>query len=723
MRWAVRESTGHAVSILQLAREDTGLACKCICPACSSPLQAVNAGVGPEHFMKKNARGQFFRHQTGQQREHCRLVIARLAALQLLVEGQQVDLPPPRRKATVQGNSGALYHGEVLGQPCRAYVVSHAWYDSQAASITLDDGRVIFVRLDSSREVTEQGSFDGIITITVDDPEVAAWDMQTILQRVQLHDERGLACWDTHWDDEQLQQEAQRMAEAEAHEHLDLVLAELEGLTQAQRSESILHAAIKSILLEAKVLSSPVFKDVEHRHMPDGDTRSAEVVLSLGDLALSQARAEASYEDVRPDVHCRATALRHAPFDLFIEVAVAHRVDPSKLQKIVALDVACMEIDVRDFRRRGRVTRDELRAEVLHNPGNKRWLHHPLIASRRAEALQALERKAFDIGLAQETRRRTRAWLEALPREGTLETYRQALNVYWRWGNWSGVTQVSGHSVDLPDLSNRLAETGLAGTDMAGMVGYYGVIRFLHLCRLYASISGSASVPKEESLSVILEELNQTREGRSLVTYCLMGLKVFRPRVPPQELQELTRIRDLVVESLQEGSDVYARSCQQDDLVRALYPELAESLRMEFGTHTHARALQQAAAQHAHAKWLEDMAAMARKREADVAVEKFRKAMLAQHDVIKAIENAGRRGWQQKLGLAGDVEQIMQHHDVKQLQKRLLPQGVDVLDVLTSAWKAREDGVALQDWLKSRSPASPEEVGVLANLLRTAWLV
>lgn len=91
MRWAVRESIGQAVSILQLARRETGLACQCICPTCSSPLQAVNAGVGPEHFERKNARGQFFWHQTGQQRETCRLIIARLAALQLRIDISVLD--------------------------------------------------------------------------------------------------------------------------------------------------------------------------------------------------------------------------------------------------------------------------------------------------------------------------------------------------------------------------------------------------------------------------------------------------------------------------------------------------------------------------------------------------------------------------------------------------------------------------------------------------------
>lgn len=157
MRWAVRKHSGLAVSICDLRRNETGLACQCSCPACGSTLQAVNAGVDREHFLRANTLGQFFRHETGQQRDNCLVVIARLAALQLLVECQEIDLPPPTRRAFVPGISGKLYPGEATAKRQHMHVREHIWMDSQLASITLDDGHIVLLRLDTQRTVKNEG--------------------------------------------------------------------------------------------------------------------------------------------------------------------------------------------------------------------------------------------------------------------------------------------------------------------------------------------------------------------------------------------------------------------------------------------------------------------------------------------------------------------------------------------------------------------------------------
>ena len=56
------------------------------------------------------------------------------------------------------------------------YVREHTWIDSQLASITLDDGHTVLLRLDTQRTVRNEGDYDAIITITVDNPDVASWD-------------------------------------------------------------------------------------------------------------------------------------------------------------------------------------------------------------------------------------------------------------------------------------------------------------------------------------------------------------------------------------------------------------------------------------------------------------------------------------------------------------------------------------------------------------------
>ncbi len=712
MQWAVRQHSGKAVHVSQLRREETGLACQCACPACESPLQAVNAGVDREHFLRPNTRGQFFRHQAGQQRDNCLLVIARLAALQLLIDHHEIDLPAPSRRATVQGISGELYQAIATGKPSRVRVQDRFWFDSQTASITLEDGRIILLRLDSQRTVSGQGNYDGIITITVDDPDVASWDKEKILAQMQLHDDRRLACWDKHWDEAQLQNAAQLDAESQAAKYLDLlpaVLGCLDGLTQAQRSESVLHQVIKGILVQAAAIASPVYREPLHRYMPDGDTWSREVVLSLGELTLSQARAEQAIAGVVADIHCNAKASREESFGLIIEVAVTHRVDPAKLQKIVAMDVACLEIDVRGFRQRGRVTLDGLTTEVLRNVENKRWLHHPLIAARRAEIHRTLDQQALVMEKAIEVKRRTLRWLDSLAQEQLLAIYKDALIQYWQWGR---VGKVSDHAVELPELARRLAAMGFAGTDLQGMVEHWGVLRFLHLAKTHAR----SRLSSDESLCEMFTVLAKSSEFRSLITYCLMGLKVFQPISSPQDFQKLKSYRAFVVKSLEAGEIAYARSCEFDPLICALFPELSGNLEYELGTQAYARALQKIKREEQEARYEKERVARA-------ALDKMMKAEKIQRDLITAIQDASKTGWAPKLGLASDVDQILQHQAMKRAAKRFLAYGLDVREVLTSAWNARERGITLQEWFTARKLAHADEVKTLKEVLGLAWLV
>lgn len=709
MRWALRKSSGEAVHVGQLSRDETGLSCQCACPACNSPLQAVNAGVDREHFLRANTLGQFFRHQSGQQRDNCLLVVARLAALQLLVESQEIDLPAPSRRAEVQGISGQVYQGVATGHRGSYRVREKVWHDTQMATITLEDGRVVLLRLDAQRTVKEEGAYDAIITITVDDPDVASWDKATILGRLQLED-LSMMCWDKHWDDADLQANARLDAEGQAAMYLDLlpsVLGDLEGLSQAQKSESVLHHVIKGILVQASALASPVYREPLSGHMPDGSTRTKDVVLSLGELRLTESSSERPVAGLVADVYCSAQAQNEAPFRLIIEVAVTHRVDPLKLLKIVEMNVACLEVDVRSFRQRGRVTLEALTSEVLRNVENKRWLHHPLLAARRAEAKHALDREAESIRDAAENETRTIRWLDHQTLDELLDTYMLALTPYWQWGKL-GI--VASHYVEIPDLAKRLEDMGVVGADHPGMVEEWGVLSFLHQAK-----AGGISRYQYEVLSRKASALMNAWESRALITYCLLGLKVYRPRSSPMETRKLNDIRVHVVQSLQDGNERYARSRKFDTLVCALFPELSSSMVAEFGTQAHARSLGQ------------------RKREADKeSVERFRKSREAlekvlnaeqiQRDVFAAITAATKKGWEQKLGLASDVEQILQRQDMKRATSRFLALGLDPSEVLTSAWNAREAGTTLREWFMTRKLVHPDDVRTLKELLVLSWL-
>jgi len=109
MAWAVHAQTRRAVYVVSLPRAEKGLECNCICPACGGVLEAVNNGRDAEHYLKPNTLRPFFRHHRGQQGTACLVWVAQLAALKLLVESKEIDLPAPTAQQSVIGLSGAVY--------------------------------------------------------------------------------------------------------------------------------------------------------------------------------------------------------------------------------------------------------------------------------------------------------------------------------------------------------------------------------------------------------------------------------------------------------------------------------------------------------------------------------------------------------------------------------------------------------------------------------------
>ena len=105
-----------------------------------------------------------------------------------------------------------------------------------------------------------------------------------------------------------------------------------------------------------------------------------------------------------------------------------------------------------------------------------------------------------------------------------------------------------------------------------------------------------------------------------------------------------------------------------------------------------------------------------------VALEAAMKREENRRAVNQAIFNVSRQGWQAKLGLASDVDQILAHNDMKIAAKRFNAYGVDVREVLTSAWNAREMGTTLLDWFQGQNFDHPDQVHALKSLLKLGWL-
>lgn len=706
MVWAVRQNGGNIVHVAQLTAAENGLQCACECPACKNPLTAVNAGVGPEHFMKKNTRGQFFRHPPGQQRDGCLVLMARVTALQLLFEHGTIEVPGPRRSGSVTGASGSIYTEEALGPSQRLKVRSRGWIDEQSASLTLEDGRVVLLKLSSDHRVSTEGRFDGVISIQVDDPDVASWPAEKILQHAQLDD--SFLCWNKHWNDAQLQAQAEGLALDSARNACDWIPDDEDvnvGLTDEQRGETALHLAVKMILANAKELSSPLYEGHVEHEMPSGRRLHGSVKMNLGLLQLRSVELEKRLGDMVPDVVCRASSPATGSFDLMIEVAVTHPVDEAKRQKIVAMNIPCIEIDITKFHARGRITLQELAHEVLNNHGNKAWIHHPRISQLQEAARRDLAREASAIQEQEVIQHRMRSWLDDLDPFRLLQIYFNA--VVHRWSN-DHLPHVEGEFLTWEGIVQAMKRQGWTNCDQPILVAPGGILHSL------VTISrGGIRIRLGEVCAPIPTVLRffSDRQTRHFITFPLMALKLHAPPRTDDETLQMQVVRRTIMASLEQGHTVYARSREFDSLVSRLFPELTEAIKLPFGTAEHAKEIRR---KRTEAERLAAAYSAVTPSEPPRLHDSQREARA----LSKAIEDAARIGWAAHTSFANDLEQVLRRPDIVQLKGK-----VNRLDeILASAWKAREEGTPLASWYRAQAPRSTLEVQQWREALREAWL-
>lgn len=178
------------------------------------------------------------------------------------------------------------------------------------------------------------------------------------------------------------------------------------------------------------------------------------------------------------------------------------------------------------------------------------------------------------------------------------------------------------------------------------------------------------------------------------------GHNKYRAREPIARQDVLSALELQALEVMEAHHDVATRT----DLAKAVV-----------GEGEHARGLQKA-------KRERESARIEQARVSRVALEAAMKREENRRAVNQAIFNVSRQGWQAKLGLASDVEQILAHHDMKIAAKRFNAYGVDVREVLTSAWNAREMGTTLLDWFQGQNFDHPDQVHALKSLLKLGWL-
>jgi hypothetical protein len=711
MRWATQKASGKPIYIGTLTETQNGNACDCNCPSCGEDLQAVNAGKDASHFAKPGTRGMFFRHTSGHQRGDCGFLAAKLAALHLLMEQGELDLPAPRMRRSHRGISGKEYFGESEGSRWRGQIQSKVWLDDQSAQITLDDGRVVHFLLRARPKFSSDGAVDGVILIEIDDQALASWSPEEILDRLKLNN--GLACWQQHWDDPLLEAAAERMAAQAAENALDALpegLSFPEGLTQFQKSESILHAKVKELLAEEGKIRVPRIAQQVSKMMDDGNMAVRIAELKGGYLQLSDVRLEFSLKGLVPDVMCQARWIGAdaTPFTLLIEVAVTHRVDEKKKKKIQLAGLACIEIDLSTVSRgTRRITLAQLQREVIHEIGCKDWIFNPIFIARVREQRMKLEAQNQALQAERQAQLDRSLWLSECDEIRLLQIY--LLSLRQVWDGMSGTLRIDeGLLIDGDAIFEQMSLRGFNCAQDTFLVSDGGLLCLLD--GLHRSLLlGGRYGDRLRSLRI----LESNSKFRKYLSVGLLMAKVKNPKLAPDENRWFDALRQAVRKECERDNLEFLRPKRYDDLFARLFPEIREVLRHPFGTLDAYETRQRARRDQKQRAILEEARLLQR-------AEDERRIVRDKIDEILSAEKLGR--WitdPQRPPL----ESVLGQLSIKRLAGNYLRSNLDVVALLTQACAARDNREPFRLWFEQVAGADIGKAKMMLEALRLAGLV
>lgn len=411
LKWANDAQTGAPRYIHD--PEIVSKAAQAACPGCRSDLLTVLAGQ-PERIRPT----AHFRHVTGMPRGTCVMAAARLAATHHLLSLGYIDLPKRRMSRWAKGFSGEGYEGWVELPPERARITGASLADRVTAELTLADGCTLLVDLTGEMRPGEDRR--AIVTINLSDPRLAGMDIDQLRSRLRVLPPMS---WRAHWRDNELAPQAMERAVGAARQALDAWTDEDEAdferrstpecsevEAQSLRRETLLHRTVKEILDEAKRINTPsltvsLAKEAPRGYAGDGDSHQVELSwwTPPAELTFADVVVERGIGGIIPDIVGRltqppprldgvvtTTVIRGFdesnedraddypapwPDSILIEVAVTHRVNQAKLQRIEHLDLPALELDLGSLG--GRLTMEGLRRLVVDGLEGKRWLHHP----------------------------------------------------------------------------------------------------------------------------------------------------------------------------------------------------------------------------------------------------------------------------------------------------------------------------------------------------------
>lgn len=709
MAWAVRKGDLGPVHVWSLSRDQTGLACSCLCPGCGATLQAVNAGRPESDYLLAGVTRPYFRHHKERQVAQCRFSVARLAALHLLVTCNEIELPAPAAQSSAKGATGTRYLGSSCGEVVRARVLRASWLDQQRAVLELDNGRTIALVLVASTTIDAINGVDGVLGIEVNDPDVANLSPEEIMSRIRL--EGSWLRWVRHWDQSAHEQQALQDAERKADSALDVWPQELpqpQGLSPLQRSESILHWALKEALASLATLWVPAKSGMVSMLDHEGSQRSKPWGVSGTQLVLHNVRLESPMGSVVPDIVCTAVdpkgVLSHPNF--MIEVAVTHKVDQVKLRKIASAGYACVELNATQLSRGGRVSRGDLPV-LLNDRRAIQWVHHPVFRNEETTARQQLEQQlARERDQAMEQEKRAQ-FLSDSPIEDLYAALHACLSVEWVRGE-EATLAYKGVQLDAQSLISSIGSRQRGFSRVPALMDADGVLQLL--TRL--DTKPALPLAEGEVMSIANRLMCAQASQSQFITLVLAAINAYRPPLTTSEEENRKSIRSTVWKSISEGARNFARPQLYDDFVTSRFPRLAPFLSKE-GTESYAVEQQRKInAARLREIQLEQERHAAMKAQLEAA-EEMRRATQERYNLIRKV-SAG--GWQGVGGHPHDIEQaqhIVKHVRCSHVEKNKL---------IELAWQAREQGASVEQFYESLKLGSVQAIREAAHVLSEAYM-
>lgn len=577
MAWArdIRSQELRYIGELSLAQTGKDSGCECL--SCGLPLVAVNAG---KQVFKRRPH---FRHPEGADKGSCEVLAARAIVLDRFSKEGLFILPARGWGKRITGLSGQTYDAWVESPPERVRAHRFDIVDRALATLTLDDGRKLMVRLTgrvrASEDVESEERLDlPTLEILVDDPEIAALPPEELRKRIHLLVETG--AWCSHWHDASLREKATQDAIGQATAHVDWVPDGLEipgELSPLLKRESLLHLKAKEILERARRINLPELRVDVTKKGRSGTTESRRFSVPGQMLELSSVQLERSLGAIRPDVVAFTVEAPLWPAGpLLIEITVTHGISDERLARIQAQDLPALEIDLSVLG--GVVTQAQFEELLIDGLAAKRWLHHPLIGIERTRLEIEVNEALTKTDSAAESRSDSSLEGEdpfSDPLSVWLNRYLDAVlahaDAFLRFGRSGAPTKEA-----LGALSRSAEGLALHGHTCALELGrpnwaLVGLVEAILTIKLDRAIARKDATTWDR----IQDLLRGDRVGARWMTLYLMALKVYVPNLTLEQQAWVDQRRSQVWASITAGDGFFVRPRKFDPLLAAFFPEMS----------------------------------------------------------------------------------------------------------------------------------------------------